>query len=105
MFAKDQFIKEPFEKETYMHVLNEQDSQFPESHWLMVYQNKKKTYFTDSLGRDLTHNDFNFKRLLYQVSTRLQFLDSKLWGAYLVFFGCRLTRGLQLNSIMDYIGL
>ena len=45
MFAKYQFMKEHFEKETYMCMVNEQDSQFPESHWLMVYQNKKNTYF------------------------------------------------------------
>ena len=32
VFAKDQFIKEHFEKETYMCVVNEQDSQFPGNH-------------------------------------------------------------------------
>ena len=100
VFAKDQFMKEHFEKETYMCVVNEQDSQFPGSHWVMVYQNKKKTYFIDSLGRDFT--TYDFKRPVYQVSRRLQCLDSKSCGAYLVFFGCRLARELDLNSIMDY---
>ena len=38
----DQFIKEHFEKETCMCVVNEQDCQFPASHWVMVYQFKKK---------------------------------------------------------------
>ena len=102
VFAKDQFMKERFEKETYMCVGNEQDSQFPGSHWVMVYQNKKKSYFIDSLGRDFTHYVFKFKRPVYQVSGRLQCLNSKLRGAYLLFFGCRFARGLDLNSIMDY---
>ena len=68
VFAKDQFMKEHFEKETYMCVVNEQDSQFPGSHWLMVYQDKKNTYFIDSLGRDFTHYGFKFKRPICQVS-------------------------------------
>ena len=34
-------MKERFEKETYMCVVNKQDSQFPGSHWVMVYQDKK----------------------------------------------------------------
>ena len=61
--------------------MNEQDSQFPGSHWVMVYQNKKKTYFVDSLGRGLTHYDFKFKRPVHQVSRKLHFLDSKLCAA------------------------
>ena len=69
-----------------MCVVNEQDSQFPGSHWVMVYQNKIKAYFLDSLGRDFTHYDFKFKRPVYQVFRRLQCLDSNLCGAYLVFF-------------------
>ena len=66
--AKDQFMKEHFEKKTYMCVVNEQDSQLPGSHWVMVYQEKKKTYFIDSLGIDLTNYGFKFKRPVYQVS-------------------------------------
>ena len=65
MFAKDQFMKEQFEKEPYMCLVNEQDSQFPGSHWVMVYQNKKKTYFPGSLGSDFAN------RFIYQVSRRL----------------------------------
>ena len=65
VFAKDQSIKKRFEKETYMCVVNEQDSQFPGSHWVMVYQDKKKTYFIDSIGRDFIHSGFNFKRPIY----------------------------------------
>ena len=42
VFAKDQSIKKRFEKETYMCVVNEQDSQFPGSHWVMVYQERKR---------------------------------------------------------------
>ena len=95
-------MKERFEKETSMCVVNEQDCKFPRSHWVMVYQDKKNTYFIDSLGRDLTHYGFKFQRPVYQVSKRLKCLDSKLCGTYLVFFGCRLARGLELNSIMDY---
>ena len=38
----------------------------------------------------------------HQVSRRLQCLESKLYGAYVVFFECRLVGGLGLNSIMDY---
>ena len=102
VFAKDQFMKEHFDKETYMCVVNEQDSQFPGSHLVMVYQDKKSTYFIDSFGRYFTHYGFKFQRRIYQVSRRLQCLDVKLWGAYLVFSGCRLARGLDLNSIMDY---
>ena len=89
-------------KETSMWVVNEQDFQFSRSHWVMVYQNKKKTYFPDSFGRDFTHYDFKFKRPVYQVSRRLQSVDSKLCNACLVFFGSRLASGLDLNSIMDY---
>ena len=85
-----------------MLTVNKQDSQFPGSHLVMVYQNKKKIYFIDSLGRDFAQYDFKFKRHVYKVSRRLQRLDSKLCGAYLVFFGCRLARGLDMNSIMDY---
>ena len=103
VFTKDQFMKENFEKETYICVVYKQDSQFPESHWVMVYQNKKKTYFIDSLGRDFTHHDFKFRRLVPQISKKLQCLDSKLCEAYIAFFGCRLARGLHLNSIMHYL--
>ena len=107
MFAKYKFVKEYFEKETYMFVVNEQDSQFPESHWVMVYQEKKKAYFIDSFGRDFTHYGFKFKRPVYQVSRRLQCLDSKLCGAYFVLFGCRLARGLLCGLLYGllYIGL
>ena len=35
-------MKERFEKETYMCVVNEQDSQFPGSHSVMVYEDKKR---------------------------------------------------------------
>ena len=95
-------MKEHFEKETYMCVVNEQDSQFPGSHWVMVYQDKKKTYFIGCLRRDFIHSGFKVKRPVYEVSRRLQCLDSKLCGAYLVFFGLRLVRGLDLNYIMGY---
>ena len=102
MFAKDQFMKERFKKENCICLVNEQDFQFPGSHWGMVYQDKKNTYYIDSFGRDFTHYGFKFKRLVYQVFRRLQCLDSKLCEAYLVFFESRLARGLDLNSIMDY---
>ena len=59
-------------------------------------------YTGEIFERDLTHYGFKFKRPVYQVSNRLQCLDSKLCGFYLVFFGCRLARGLDWNSIMDY---
>ena len=95
-------MKERFERETYMCVANEQDSEILGGHWVMVYQDKKKAYFIDSLGRDFTHYGLKFKIPVYQVSRKLQCLDSKLCGAYLVFFGCRLARRLDLNSIMDY---
>ena len=55
-------MKERFEKETYMCVVKEQNSQFPGSHWVMVYQDKKKTSFIGFLGRDFTHYGFKFKR-------------------------------------------
>ena len=77
VFSKDQFMKEHFEKETYMCVVNEQDSQFPGRFWVMVYQDKKKTFFIESLGRDFTHYGFKFERLGYQVSQKLQCLNSK----------------------------
>ena len=78
VFAKDQIVKEHFEKETYVCVVKEKNSQFSGSHWVMMYQDKKKNYFIDSLGRDFSHYGFKFKRLVYQVSRRLQCLDSKL---------------------------
>ena len=102
MFAEDEFMKDRFEKETYMCVVNERDSLFPGSHWVMVYQNKKGTYFVDSLGRDFNHYGFKFERPIYQVPRTLQCLDSKLVRAYVTFFGCSLVRGLDLNSILDY---
>ena len=81
VFAKDQFMKEHFRKETYMSVVNKQDPQCPGNHWVMVYQNKKKTYFID-----FTNYDFKCKRPIYQVHRRSQCLDWKLYGAYLVFW-------------------
>ena len=102
VFAKDQFMKGRLKEKTYMYVVNEEDSQFSESHWVMAYQDQKKTYFIDSLRRYFTHYGFKFKRPVYQVSRRLQCLDSKLCGAYLVFFKCRLAKGIDLNSIMGY---
>ena len=103
----DQFIKEHFGKETCMCVVNEQDCQFPTSHWVMVYQYKKKTYFIDSFGKDFTHYDFKFKRPVHQISRRFQCLGSKLCGAYLVFFGCRLVRRLDMKQHYGllYMGL
>ena len=68
----------------------------------MVYQDKKKTYFIDSFGRDYTYYGFRFKRIVCQVSRKLQCLDSKLCGAYFVFFACTSARGLDMDSIMDY---
>ena len=62
MFAKEQFMKERFEKETYMRVVTEQDSQFPRSRWVMVYEDKKKTYFLDSFERNFTNYGCKFKR-------------------------------------------
>ena len=64
-------MKERFEKKTYMCVVKEQNSQFPGGHWVMVYQDKKKTSFIGFLGRDFTHYGFKFKRPVYQVSRRL----------------------------------
>ena len=61
VFAKDQFMKGHFEKETYMCVVNEQDSQFPGSRWVMVYDNNKNIYSIDFLGRDFAHYEFKFK--------------------------------------------
>ena len=78
-------LKSTSKKETYMCVVNKQDSQFPGSHWVMVYQDKKNTYFLDSYGRDFHYHGFNFKRPVYQVSRKLQCLHSKLYEAYLVF--------------------
>ena len=95
-------IKKHFKKEIYMCVVNEQDSQFPGSHWVILYHDKQNTYFTDSLGRDFAHYGLEFKRLVYKVSGTLTCLGPKLCRAYLVFFGCRLARGLDLNSVIDY---
>ena len=58
-------MKEHCKKETYICVVNKQDSQFPGSHWVMEYQNEKKTYFIDSLGREFTHSGFKFKRPVF----------------------------------------
>ena len=52
-----------------------------------VSEQKKINYFIDFLGRNFTHCDLKFKRLVYQVSRRLQCLDSKLSGDYLLFLG------------------
>ena len=50
VFAKDQFMK----KERTCVFVNEQISQFHGSHWVMVYEDKEKTYFIVFLGRDFT---------------------------------------------------
>ena len=63
-------MKEHFEKETYMCMVNEQDSQFPESHWLMVYQNKKKTYFQALLEVTLPTDLFTKYLVDCNVQTR-----------------------------------
>ena len=55
-------MKERFEKEIYMCVVTEQDSQFPGSHWVMVYEDKKKTYFIESFERNFTNYGCKFKR-------------------------------------------
>ena len=96
MFAKDQFMKEHFKNETYMCVVNEQDFRFPGSHWVFVYQNKKKMHFLD-----FHESDFAY-RLVCQVSRGLQGLDTKLCEAYPLVFGRSLARGLDMNSITDY---
>ena len=89
-----------------LHV-NEQDSQFPGSHWVMVYQDKKKNYFIDSFGRDSTHYGFKFKRPIRQVFNRLQCLDSKLCGACLVFFWMQIGKRIRLEQQFGllYMGL
>ena len=63
-------MKEHFEKETYMCMVNEQDSQFPESHWLMVYQNKKNTYFQALLEVTLPTDLFTKYLVDCNVQTR-----------------------------------
>ena len=55
-------MKERFKEETYMCVINEQDSQFSGSHWVIVYQDKKKTYFKNSLVRNFTYYGFQLER-------------------------------------------
>ena len=70
MLAKYQLMKEHFEKETYMCLVNEHDSHFPGSHLVMVYHNKKKTYFKDSPGKDSAPFDFKFPRPIYQMSRK-----------------------------------
>ena len=51
-------MKERFKEEIYMCVINEQDSQFSGSHWVIVYQDKKKTYFK----RNFTYYGFQLER-------------------------------------------
>ena len=84
-----------------MCAVTEQDSQFLGSHWVIVFQGMKKAYLMDSLGRDFTHYGFKFKKPLYQVSSRLQCLDSKLCGAFFAFCGCKLAAG-DFKSTMEY---
>ena len=81
-----------------MCVVNEQDSQFPGSRWAMVHQIKKKTYFIDPLERDFTHYSFKFKRPVYQVFRRLQCLNAKLCGAYLVLFWMHIGKMIRLEQ-------
>ena len=68
---------------------------------------QEKAYLIDFFGKDFTHYDFKFKRPVYQISRRFQCLGSKLCGAYLVFFGCRLTRRLDMKQHYGllYMGL
>ena len=102
VFARDEFLETSFTRDIYMCVVNEQDSKYPGSHWLLVYQDGKKNYFIDSLGRDYTYYGLKLKRPVYQIHRRLQCLDSQLCGAYVIFFGIRLAREMNLDSIMDY---
>ena len=88
VFPKDQVMKEHFEKGIYMCVVNEQDSQFPGSHWLMVYENKKRptlqTLLEDILPTMNSSSRDLFTKYLedYNVQTRnyveliLCFLDA-----------------------------
>ena len=69
----------------------------------MIYQDKKKTYFTDSLGRDFTHYGFKFKRPAYQVFRRLQCLDSKLSCDFWMQIGKRIKIGRHYGLL--YMGL
>ena len=68
---------------------------------------QEKTYFIGSLGREFTHYDFKFKRPVYQVSRRLQGLDFKLCGAYLVFFGSQIGKRIRFEQhyALFYMGL
>ena len=83
-------MKVHFEKETYMFEVNEQDSQFPASYQVMVYQNKKNTILqtlledilttlTSSSGDLFTKylEDYNVKTRIY-VARFLCFLNADL---------------------------
>ena len=85
--------------------MNEQYSQFPGSHWVMVYHDMKKTYFIDCLGRDFTRYGFKFKTPIYQISRRLQYWDSKLCRAYVSWMQIGKRIRLERNYGLLYMGL
>ena len=102
----EQFLKERFKKGTFMCVVNEQDSQFPESHCLMVYQDKKKTYFIDleetlltitsSLRDTLTKSPDNYN--VYQTENYVEFF---------LYFWTQIGKGVRLEQHYGllYMGL
>ena len=110
VFAKDQITKERFKKETYMCVVNEQDTQFPGNDWVMIYQGKKKTYSTDSLARDLYQLWLQAQEVgLPSIQKILMFLPKIMWSLSYVSrmqIGKRIRHGIadpNEEFIYDYI--
>ena len=79
--------------------MNEQDSQFPGNHWVMVYQDKKNTCFIDSLGRDFIHDGFKFKK-----TTMFRF---KIMWSFSCGFWMKIGKKIKLEQqyVLFYMGL
>ena len=103
MFAKDQFIDQKALQKRNLHVCSKR-TRFSVS-WKSLgdtLSRQAKYLFHRLSWKRLSHYGLEFKRLVYKVSGTLTCLGPKLCRAYLVFFGCRLARGLDLNSVIDY---
>ena len=101
MFAKDQFMKQLFKEKTYMCVVNKQDAQFPGSHWVMVSRPEKGLFYRLSWKRLYPLSLQDQETRLPSIQKITMFRLKIMWSLSCVF-GYRLSRGLDVNSVMDY---
>ena len=104
VFEKDQFVKERFEEETYICVVNEQDSQF---HWVIVSQDKKKAYFIDSLGRDFNPLWLQVQETCLRSIQKITMYRPNIMWSLSCFFWMQIGKRIRLEQHYGllYMGL